>query len=511
MPQSTYNSSSAILISEQPPIAEIITQENPNQIETSVKDWFYGTEELLDALPKVWTRSMLYLLVTFTAVALPWIMFSQIDETGSASGRMEPKGATHKLDSSVMGSVVAVNVKEGTRVQAGQPLMEIDSQLLRTQLQEAQAKLEGLVNRQTQIELLYNQVLLAINIQKQQNQSQSLEKLAQLNQARENLDAKQSAYQLQKLERLTQVEQVKQNIQSTQIAYGLAENRLRRDSLEVARYNQLLQEGIIPQTRFVEIEKTAEDSQRLRQEASSNLQRASLQLREELSRYNSVMNQLRSEIQQAKLRLQEQESSYQSIIQAGKLTVLKNQEQLKDLQTQISGIKSEISQTKSQIKSLQLQLQQRTLRSPVDGIVFELPIKKPGAVVQVGQMVAQIAPKDANLILKAEIPSQQSGFIKVGMPVKIKFDAYPFQEYGVTQGRVLWISPDAKVSPNRPTSVETYQLEIALEKPYIKSGDKPIPLIPGQTATAELIVRQRRVMDLILDPFKRLQKNGLDL
>jgi HlyD family secretion protein len=354
-------------------------------------------------------------------------------------------------------------------------------------------------------------VLLAINIQKQQNQSQSLEKLAQLNQARENLDAKQSAYQLQKLERLTQVEQVKQNIQSTQVAYGLAENRLHRDSLEVARYNQLLQEGIIPQTRFVEIERTAEDSQRLRQEASFNLQKASLQLREELNRYNSVMNQLRSEIQQAKLRLQEQESSYQSIIQAGKLTVLKNQEQLKDLQTQLGGIKSEISQTKSQIRSLQLQVQPRILRSPVDGIIFELPIKKPGAVVQVGEMVAQIAPENANLILKAEIPSQQSGFIKVGMPVKIKFDAYPFQEYGVTQGRVLWISPDAKVSPNSNTRMETYQLEIALEKPYIKSGDKPIPLIPGQTATAELIVRQRQVMDLILDPFKRLQKNGLDL
>ncbi|MFM2064902.1 MAG: hypothetical protein RLZZ507_4573 [Cyanobacteriota bacterium] len=508
MPQSTYNSSSAVLISEQVHSSDI---QHQKQIANKESDWFYGTEELLDALPKVWTRSMLYLLIGFTAVALPWTMFSQVDETGNASGRIEPKGATQKLDSAVTGSVIAVNVKEGATVKAGQVLVEIESEVLRTELQQTQARIEGLVNRQAQLELLKNQVLLAINIQEQQNQSQQLEKLAQLNQAKANVDAKQSAYHLQKLERLAQVDQVKQNINSTEIAHRLTKSRLQRDLSEVSRYRKLLQEGAIPQTRFVEIEKTAEDSQRLEEEAKANIQQAQLRLQEELSRYNSIMSQAQSDIQQAKLRLQEQESSYQSVVQAGKLTLLKNQEQLKDLQTQITTVKSEITQTKSQIKSLELQLQQRVVRSPIDGTIFELPVKKPGSVVQPGQMMAQIAPKGADLILKAQMPSQQSGFLKVGMPVKIKFDAYPFQEYGVTQGRVTWISPDAKMQENSPTRLETYELEITLEKPYIQAGNKRIPLTPGQTATAEVIVRQRRLIDFILDPFKKLQNNGLDL
>lgn len=435
MPQSTYNSSSAILISGQTHSADI---QQEKQTETTEKDWFYGTEELLDALPKAWTRSMLYLLVSFTAVALPWTMFSQVDETGNASGRIEPKGATQTLDSAVTGSVIAVNVQEGATVQAGQVLVEIDSEVLRTEMQQTQAKLEGLVNRQAQLELLKNQVLLAINIQEQQNQSQQLEKLAQVNQARENLDAKQSAYNLQQWERLAQIEQAKQSINSTQIAHRLAKSRLSRDLLEVARYRQLLKQGVIPQIRFVEIEKTAEESQRLAEEAKANIKQSQLRLQEDVSRYNSMMTQAKSDIEQAKLRLQEQESSYQSVVQAGKLTLLKNQEQLKDLQTQITSVTSEITQTKSQIKSLELQLQQRVVRSPIDGTIFELPVKKPGSVVQTGQMLAQIAPKGATLILKAQMPSQQSGFVKVGMPVKIKFDAYPFQEYGVTQGRVTW-------------------------------------------------------------------------
>jgi HlyD family secretion protein len=54
-------------------------------------------------------------------------------------------------------------------------------------------------------------------------------------------------------------------------------------------------------------------------------------------------------------------------------------------------------------------------------------------------------------------------------------------------------------------------LEIALNQNFIQSQNKRVLLTPGQTALAEVIVRQRRVIDFILDPFKKLQKGGLEL
>ena len=168
------------------------------------------------------------------------------------------------------------------------------------------------------------------------------------------------------------------------------------------------------------------------------------------------MNQVKSDIEQAKLQLKEQESSYKSSIKGGEIALLKSQEQFKDLQNQIISLQSEIRQAKGQITSLQLQLKQRIIRSPIDGTIFELPTKKPGSVVQTGQMIAQIAPKNAALILKARMPSQHSGFVKVGMLVKIKFDAYPFQEYGILSGRINWISPNSKVQENTNSRIETY-------------------------------------------------------
>jgi HlyD family secretion protein len=114
-------------------------------------------------------------------------------------------------------------------------------------------------------------------------------------------------------------------------------------------------------------------------------------------------------------------------------------------------------------------------------------------------------------MLKAKMSSTESGFLQVGMPVKIKFDAYPFQDYGIIEGRVTWISPDSKITETPQGSIQTFELDIALDQSYIQARNKRISLSPGQTATAEVIVRQRRIIDFILDPFKKLQKGGLEL
>ena len=50
-----------------------------------------------------------------------------VDETGSARGRIEPFGATRKLDSIAGGRVSAVNVKEGDKVKAGDVLLKLDN------------------------------------------------------------------------------------------------------------------------------------------------------------------------------------------------------------------------------------------------------------------------------------------------------------------------------------------------------------------------------------------------
>jgi hemolysin D len=515
MPHPSTNSSSALTKEEEDGYIDDRDinkfTETTKSTTDNINDLYYGTEELLDALPRVWTRGVFYALLGFAVLGLPWATLSKVDETGSARGRIEPQGATQKLDSQVGGSVKTVKVKEGDTVKAGQVLLEVESDVLQTELQQTETKLSGLLNQRLQLDVVKNQLQLTLSTQEQQNQSQALEKLSQFNQAKQNLDAKESVHNLQKLEKQALVNQVEQQINTSDNDQKSAASRLKIDSRQVQRFSQLLKDGAVSATQIDELIKQEEESKRLYEKGKSDVKQAKLRLTEEQNRYQATMNQLQSDIEQAKLRLQEEQNSSQSLLQAGKLAILKNQQQLKDLQSQITGLQSQILQTKSEITSLNIQLQQRIVRSPIDGVIFELPFSKPGAVVQPGQRIAQVAPKNADVVLRANMPIQDSGFLKLGMTVKVKFDAYPYQEYGIVEGKVTWISPDSKVEQTPQGNIETYELKITLDQQYVENGEKRISLSSGQTANAEVIIRQRRIIDFVLDPFKKLQKGGLEM
>ncbi len=425
------------------------------------EDWSSLTKELIDTLPRLWTRGLLYWLVIFAAIVLPWAMLSKVDETGSARGRLEPQGRTLRLDAPVTGKVVAIKIKEGETVKTGQVLLELESDLTRTELQQTQAKLEGQQNRVNQLQLLKNQLTMSLRTQQLQNQAQESEQLAQL-------------------------DQIQQRLNSSQQVYVLEKSRLKLANNERQRYRYLWQKGAISKSKLEEIEGAMFERQGLLEQAQSN-------------------------IQQATTEITKQQSTNRRILRTGELALLDTQKQIKELESQVVDVLSEINQTKKQIQSLQFQIRQQTIRTPINGTIFQLSINNAGAVVQPGQMVTQIAPQGVPLIFRAEMPSQESGFLSVGMPVKLKFDAYPFQDYGVTEGKLRWISPDSKVVETAQGKVENFELEIELPKTYIQTKNKRIFLTAGQTATAEVIVRERRIIDFVLDPFKKLQKGGLEL
>ncbi len=490
------------------------------QTNDTQEEWSISTRELVDTLPQLWSRGLLYLLLVFATVIAVWAMLFQVDEVGRARGRLEPKGKTTRLDAPVEGKVANVLVREGQVVNAGQPILELDSEIIHNDLSQIQTKLDGQLSRLVQLEGIRNQLRLAIVAQQQQNQAQASEKAAQLQQAQQTLSTNQVSLPLQTSEKLAQLKQAEQDLKAAEDAAILAENRWQKDQAEIGRYKRLQQDGIVPEIQIVQAERTADESLRLRDQAKAEILKAQQRLQEQESNYEKLMQQLNSDLKQAKNRLAEQESNQQSLLQSGELALLKGQQQLKEVESQIVDLHTEITQAQSQEKSLGFQIKQRIVRAPIQGTVFQLPIQHPGAVLQVGQMVAQIAPQDSRWILRAQLSSKDSGFVRVGLPARIKFDAYPFQNYGIVSGRVSWVSPDSKpLSPQLNLTSGTqstqdegfFELEIQLQQDYIQTYNQRIVLKPGQTAVAEVVTRQRRVIDFFLDPFRGLQDSKLGL
>jgi hemolysin D len=497
--------------SSPPPSAIVAAPLKTLVANSSEQEWSPYAEDQINALPQLWTRGLLYFLIAITAIALPWAMLSKVDETGVARGRLEPKGATQRIDVPTAGTIASVQVQEGQMVQKGQVLLALETDVLKTELQQSQAKLTGQNNQLNQLAILKSQVLSMLSVQSQQNQAQILEKLSQVDQARQASLSNLANAPLQEDEKLAQVAQAEVRLNAAQISLIRSEHLYRKDLDEVERYRKLAQVGAVAVVKVVELERTSEESRRLRDQAQAEVAQSHKQLLERQKSYQSLRQKLEGDQQQADLRLQEQKGGQATLSKAGELALLKNQEQLKQLESQASALKADIQQSQSQLKALSLQLAQRIVRSPISGTIFELPFKKAKAFVQPGQLVAQISPQNAPLIVKGQIPSINSGFLKVGQPVKLKFDAYPFQDYGVVSGRLQRISPDSKVIEIGGIKTEVFDLEVALDQAFIQTPTKQIMLTPGQAATAEVIVRQRRIIDFLLDPFQKLQAGGLRL
>jgi HlyD family secretion protein len=496
---------------------------------TNDHNWSESTREGVENLPRVSLRALLYVLISLIVVMVPWITFSKVDEIGTARGKLEPKGKIIRLDAPVTGAIMSIDVREGDKVAPGQKLVELESELVNSELNQQQRKLEGQQNQLIQLELVKNQQAISLQTQKQQNQAQQFEKEALIAQAKENFSSLKANYSNQLAEKQAQIEQAQGAIKASQSAHKIAKIKWRIASEKLPRYQDAYKQGGISQDKLAEAEQAVQENNESINQTQAEIAQAQSRLQEQQQGYDKLRQQTAGEINQANLRYQEQQRGLQSLVETNNLAALKIEEELKNTGAQIVALKGEIAQTESMIKGFNYQLQQRKIYTPIKGTVFELPIAKPGAVVQPGETIAQVAPENVPLVLRARMSSNQSGFLKVGLPVKLKFDAYPFQDYGIVSGHLTWISPDSRArassspsgspgsspsasgTPGTSTSEEFYELEVKLAQNYIQYGDRRILLTPGQTAAAEIVIRQRRLADIFLAPFKGLKKGGIQL
>jgi len=140
--------------------------------------------------------------------------------------------------------------------------------------------------------------------------------------------------------------------------------------------------------------------------------------------------------------------------------------------------------------------------APVSGVITDLPFTQPGDKIQANAPLGGIAPSNARAVVKVEIAEHDRAFLREGLPVKLKFSAFPYQRYGVINGTLEYISPATK--PAGQTKLPIYEARVSLERDHYLVAETKYPLRYGMTATVEVVVRARRLIDLALDPFRQI-------
>jgi HlyD family secretion protein len=170
---------------------------------------------------------------------------------------------------------------------------------------------------------------------------------------------------------------------------------------------------------------------------------------------------------------------------------------------QIQQLKADIKDLDSRITEASVNLRYQALKAPVDGIVFDLQPRGKGYVAQSTETVMKIVPYD-KLHARVEIPSNQIGFVKIGMDTDLSIDSFPASDFGVLEGTVESIGSDALPPDqldNRPDYRFPAIISLSAQQLELNSG-QTLPLQVGMSITSNIKLRKVSYLQLLLGTFQ---------
>jgi len=129
-----------------------------------------------------------------------------------------------------------------------------------------------------------------------------------------------------------------------------------------------------------------------------------------------------------------------------------------------------------------------------------------GGVVTEAQPLLAIVPDKEMLEVEAMVQNKDIGFVRVGQPVTVKVESFPYTRYGYLEGKVESISHDALQDEKRGL---VYQARVRLPKTWLLIDGTRVNLTAGMVVSAEIKTGQRQVMDYFLSPLKSNMENSL--
>jgi multidrug resistance efflux pump len=142
---------------------------------------------------------------------------------------------------------------------------------------------------------------------------------------------------------------------------------------------------------------------------------------------------------------------------------------------------------------------EKIVRADTAGIVSELHFRNTGEYVRESDLLCTILPTNSPLYMDITVANKDIGFIKKGLDIRYKFDAFPFSDYGTITGKVTAISPSAVEDG---TLGFIYHVQGSLARTAFEIKQESYPIRPGMTAIAEVVTEKISIFSLI---FRKLR------
>jgi HlyD family type I secretion membrane fusion protein len=402
----------------------------------------------------LWATLGGWLIIGSCGVAVALAAALKYNVTVKAPGTLRPTGELRIVQAPTAGTVKTIAVKENTVVTQGEAIAILDDAQLQTKKTQLQSNIG-----QSQLQL--TQIAAQIGALDSQRTAELQLMNRTIASARSDLSGNQQALQQSQL--------------TTAAAVQEAEAALELARSEMSQYQTLANTGAIAQLQIKQKEQAFKAAQARLAQAKAALNPSAAPV--EIARERIAQEQARGESTIAAL-----DKERDNLIQ-----------RRVEIQTQLNGVREELQQIETQIKN-------SVIRAPESGIILQLNLRNSGQVVQPAEAIAQIAPGDTPLVIKARVPTQEIAKIARGQKSQMRVSAYPYPDYGILNGKVSAIAPDVTTanSGSAGSAAAYYEVTIQPEKTYLTKQEQKYPLQPGMELTADIISKEETVLTFIL-------------
>ena len=192
----------------------------------------------------------------------------------------------------------------------------------------------------------------------------------------------------------------------------------------------------------------------------------------------------------------------------------------------LTDAERKLAQARDQLASADLRHELVVFRATKAAVVLTIAKVSVGSVLQPGAEFITLMPVDSRFEIDARIPASQSGYVRLGDPVRVKFATFPFLTYGGAEGTVRNISADSFTSGERggesgsagmvggaavgaAQTSAYYRVRIAIDHSTLHDVPHGFHLSPGMPVTTDIKVGQRTIMQYLLSSVVPALREGM--
>jgi len=396
-------------------------------------------------------------LLVFTFLIVIWSSFSFVDKTVSARGKFTNTAPNIEIQSTGSSFIQELNLERGQFIKKGETVAILDGTVVNANLKITKDKINTIKTK-----------ILRLELQKKSILEKSLNK---------DSSGKLDSMNNEILKRQFDAFMIQINTFSSDII------KLDKEIVSMSKDKKLMSEQLDIKIKIEERKKTLFEKNiaSLLDKLGATDQRisASRQLLTTGTSIEKLQSQKKSTIDQRKSFL------------TGELV---------SITEELSSFKDQLLQLNEELIKNELEKSNLHVKSPVDGVVLNLPTVTVGSLINKGEPIVTLVRAGLPLVLEIDVDPKDASDLYMGNPVSVKIDALPFQQFGDVQGTLVYLSDDTVQESLQGESGAFYRGRVNVEDSALVGLPEEFDLTPGMLASADLKVGKRRLITYFTNP-----------